>query len=112
MGDYKASIVYIKKAITLTLPETDDTTKNDKLHSRLAKCFLHLLDFSSAEDAVSSISDNHLRTELYEWVESMKILWLEAPDEPSFRKQVLDQIPRYKSWLYVDPPSPYGSLTD
>lgn len=103
MGDYAGAIPYIRKAISLTVPETDDNAKKDKLYSRLAKCFLHQLDFSSAEDAMSSISNSHLRTELYEWVESMKALWIEAPDETILRKQVLDQIPRYKSWLYVGP---------
>lgn len=103
MGDYRGAIAHIREAISLTVPETVDIAKTDKLYSRLAKCFLHLLDFSSAEDAISSIGNSYLRTELYESVESMKAIWVEVPDESVLRRQVLDQIPQYKPCLYVSP---------
>ncbi|KAK8920159.1 hypothetical protein VCV18_007459 [Metarhizium anisopliae] len=49
MGDYKGAIAYIRDAISLTVPETDHSAKNDKLYSRLVKCFLYLHDVDSAE---------------------------------------------------------------
>ncbi|KJZ69859.1 hypothetical protein HIM_10759 [Hirsutella minnesotensis 3608] len=99
MGDYRGAIAHIRSAISLNVSETDDSIKRDKLYGRLAKCFLHLLDFRSAENAMSSIDNSHLRTELYESVESMKALWVEIPDESVLRRQVLDQVPRYKPCL-------------
>ncbi|EFY95072.2 tetratricopeptide [Metarhizium robertsii ARSEF 23] len=96
MGDYKGAIAHIRDAISLTVPETDNSAKNDKLYSRLVKCFLYLHDVDSAEDAVSSIGDAHLRAELDQAVGSMKALLAEAPDESVLRRQLLDRIPRYK----------------
>jgi len=101
MGDYRRSITHIRKALSLTVSEANYSAKTDKLYSRLAKCCLYLLDSSSAESAISSIDDGHLRTELYGSLQSMKSLWADIPDESVLRKQVLDRIPRYKSWLYV-----------
>lgn len=98
-GDYRGAIVYTRKAISLTTAETDDSVKKDKLYGRLAKCFLHQLDFSSAEDTISSIADTPLRTELRKSVESLKALWAEAPDEAVLRRQVLDHVPQYKPCL-------------
>ncbi|KAF5128475.1 hypothetical protein E5D57_009415 [Metarhizium anisopliae] len=80
MGDYKGAIAHIRDAISLTVPEADNSAKNDKLYSRLVKCFLYLHDVDSAEDAVSSIGDAHLRAELDQAVGSMKALLAEAPD--------------------------------
>ncbi|KAG8405720.1 hypothetical protein J3458_021661 [Metarhizium acridum] len=86
MGDYKGAITHIKEAISLSVYGADDISKKDRLYSRLAKCFLYLLDFDSAEDAMSSISNSHLRTELYKSVELVKALWLEVPDESILRR--------------------------
>ncbi|KAG8417357.1 hypothetical protein J3458_004867 [Metarhizium acridum] len=96
MGDYRGAIAHIREAISLNDPETDNSAKNDKLYSRLVKCFLYVLDLDSAEDTVSRISNSQLRAELDETVGSIKALWVEAPDESILRRQVLDQIPRYK----------------
>ncbi|KAH8894481.1 hypothetical protein GQ53DRAFT_839555 [Thozetella sp. PMI_491] len=99
MGDYKGAIAHIREAISLTAPEDKESTKADKLYGRLAKCFLYLLDFASAEEVISSIGDSPLRAELDESIQSTKALWSEIPDESGLRNQVLDRIPRYKSWL-------------
>ncbi|KID83991.1 tetratricopeptide [Metarhizium guizhouense ARSEF 977] len=96
MGDYKGAIAHIKDAILLTVPETDNSAKNDKLYSRLVKCFLYLYDLDSAENAVSSIGDAHLRAELDQAVRSIKALLAEALDESVLRRQLFDRIPRYK----------------
>lgn len=103
MGDYKGAIAHIKEAISLSVHGADDISKKDRLYSRLAKCFLYLLDFDSAEDAMSSIGNSHLRTELYKSVESVKALWLEVPDESVLRRQILDQIPQYKHACMLAP---------
>ncbi|KJZ70538.1 hypothetical protein HIM_10082 [Hirsutella minnesotensis 3608] len=99
MGDYRGAIAHIRNAISLNVSENDDSAKKDKLYGRLVKCFLHLLDLNSAEDAMSSISNSRLRTELYESVESMKALCVEIPDQSVLRRQVFDQLPRYKPCL-------------
>lgn len=99
----RGAIAHIRDAISLTVPETDNSAKNDKLYSRLVKCFLYLHDLDSAEDAVSSIGDAHLRAELDQAVGSMKALLAEAPDESVLRRQLLDRIPRYKPCPYVVP---------
>ncbi|KAJ3534692.1 hypothetical protein NM208_g7439 [Fusarium decemcellulare] len=99
MGDYRGAITYIRDALSLNVAEADDNVKKDKLYGRLAKCFLFLLDFSSAGDAITGIGNGHLRAELYESVESAKALWVEVPDESLLRRQILDRIPRYKPWL-------------
>ncbi|CEJ86330.1 hypothetical protein VHEMI04076 [[Torrubiella] hemipterigena] len=99
MGDYRGAIAYINQVLALISDDTSDSGKKDKLYSRLAKCYLHLLEFIPAEDAISSIDSVDLRFELYESVESMKVLRAEAPDESALRRQVLDQISRFKPCL-------------
>ncbi|QPH11568.1 hypothetical protein C2857_003367 [Epichloe festucae Fl1] len=75
MGDYRAAIAYIQKAISLAVSGTDDDdAKKDKLYSRMAKSYLHLLDLHSAEEAISAIGDGHVRAELHESAESIKAL--------------------------------------
>lgn len=103
MGDYRGAAAYIKDALALIVDETGDSGKKDKLYIRLAKCFLHLLEFTPAEEAISSIGNVDLRSELNESVESMKALRAEVSDESALRRQVLDQISRFKPCLYVDP---------
>lgn len=100
MGDYRAAITYIQKATSLAFSGTDtDDAKKDKLYSRMAKCYLHLLDVHSAEEAISAIGDGHVRAELQESAESIKALSGESPDEALLRGHVLDRLPRYKPCL-------------
>ena len=102
MGDYQGAITYIREAMSLKPSDTNDDAQNDKLSARLAKCFLYLLEFSSAEDALSGMSSSQLRAELCESVKSMMALWAKVPDESLLRKQVLEQLGFYKPCLYVD----------
>ncbi|KAM0738037.1 hypothetical protein ACQRIT_007513 [Beauveria bassiana] len=98
-GDYKGSITYIKQALALSAAGTNDAAKIDKLNARLAKCFLHLRDFSSARDALLAISNQDLRIELSESLESALKLQAAVTDECALRKQILNHVPRFKSWL-------------
>jgi hypothetical protein len=105
MGDYRGAIAHIQEALGLASPGTDDSAKKDKLYSRMAKSFLHLSDLKAAEGAISSISSEQLRADLGQSVESIKSAWVEAPEESVLRRQVLDQIPYYRPWMYVVPQS-------
>ncbi|KAM3512042.1 hypothetical protein MY11210_004302 [Beauveria gryllotalpidicola] len=98
-GDYKSSITYIKQALALYAAGTKDAGKNDKLNARLAKCFLHLRDLSSVNDALAAISNQDIRVELSESLESALKLQAAVPDEYTLRRQIFDHVPRYKSWL-------------
>ncbi|GAB0146017.1 hypothetical protein EsHS_00006429 [Epichloe bromicola] len=101
MGDYRAAIAYIQKAISLAVSGTDnDEAKKDKLYSRMAKFYLHLLDLHSAEEAISVIGDGHVRAELHESAESIKALSGESPDEALLRGHVLDRLPRTSNLEY------------
>lgn len=99
MGDYRGAIDHVKTALSLNAAEGGDIAARDKLYVRLAKCFLHLLDFGAAGAAISDLGNGVARTELQESIESLKALWAETPDESALRKQVLDNVPRYRPYL-------------
>lgn len=103
MGDYQGSIIHIRQALELSPAGTENSAKRDKLNARLAKCFLHLRDVSSAKDAISAVGDQDLGAELSESLKSMLALCASAPDQSVFRRQILDHVPQYKSWLSICP---------
>ncbi|KAM3430865.1 hypothetical protein MY4824_007438 [Beauveria thailandica] len=98
-GDYDSCITYIKQALALSAAGTNDAGRNDTLNARLAKCLLHLRDFSSAKDALLAIGNQDLRVELSESLKSALKLQAAVPDECTLRRQILNHVPRYKSWL-------------
>ncbi|KAG6008119.1 hypothetical protein E4U21_005001 [Claviceps maximensis] len=98
-GDYEGAIGYVRQALLLPSPEQHEHVDKDKLYHRMAKCFLHLRDLTSAKDAISSIRNADLRKKLTATVESVDALRDEVSDESVLRKQILDRVSRYKSSL-------------
>jgi len=96
-GDYAASLVYLKKAITLSASEPQDSPKKRRLLNRAVKCHIHALNLQEAESALEAleVSGSDEAAGLREDVAQMRALWSSVPDIKVQRKLVLDRLPRY-----------------
>ncbi|KLU85106.1 hypothetical protein MAPG_04138, partial [Magnaporthiopsis poae ATCC 64411] len=96
-GDYAASLVYLKKAITLSTSEPEDSSKKRRLLSRAVKCHIHALNLQEADSALEALeaSGSDEAVGLRDDVAQMQALWASVPDIKAQRKLVLDRLPRY-----------------
>lgn len=96
-GDYAGSLAFLKKAITLSASEPQDSPKKRRLLSRAVKCHIHTLNLQEAGSALEALeaSGSDEAAGLRDDVAQMQDLWASVPDIKVQRKLVLDRLPRY-----------------
>ncbi len=79
--------------------EADDNPKKQRMHNRLAKCYLYSLDYKSAETVAQSMMEDNERDALLHAAEEMKTLWGEYEEVTLLHRQIMDRLPRYQPYL-------------
>lgn len=95
MGDYSGAVETANKALGLT----EDVAMKDKLSARLAKCHAYLQDIKSASSFMSAVENDQLKADLRGLAGPVESKLALGQNEAAYRKQILDQLSRYKPYL-------------